>query len=322
MELEFIENSKRDLWNDFILENKASFLQSFEWGEFQKGLSKNVWRILVKKEGKISLAAQVIEEKMKFKSYFYIPYGPVFPSDGKDEASLDLLLEELKSLAKKKGVIFLRIEPVFNLPITSFILKPATKRTQPEKTLLVDLDREEEDILKSFEKRTRYNIKLAQRKDIRISLSDHYSSDFYRLLGKTKERQEFRSFPESHYRKLMDLNGRDLKTRIFLIKYKNKPVVATLAVFFGDTATTLHSGFNYSYRDLKAPYLIRWGIMQEAKRMGLKWCDFWGINEKKWPGVTKMKKSFNGMEVEYGEGKEMVFSRPWYFLYNMVRIIL
>jgi hypothetical protein len=26
--------------------------------------------------------------------------------------------------------------------------------------------------------------------------------------------------------------------------------------------------------------------------------------------------------VEYGEGKEMVFSRPWYFLYNMVRIIL
>jgi len=47
MEIEFIKNSKKDYWNEFILKNKGSFLQSFEWGQFQENLSKNVWRIVV-----------------------------------------------------------------------------------------------------------------------------------------------------------------------------------------------------------------------------------------------------------------------------------
>jgi lipid II:glycine glycyltransferase (peptidoglycan interpeptide bridge formation enzyme) len=84
----------------------------------------------------------------------------------------------------------------------------------------------------------------------------------------------------------------------------------------------LHTGFDYRYRALKAPYLVRWSIIQEGKKLGKKWCDFWGIDEKKWPGVTRLKRSFNGTEVEYGVGKEMVFSPAWYFLYNIVRIIL
>jgi lipid II:glycine glycyltransferase (peptidoglycan interpeptide bridge formation enzyme) len=320
MELEFIESSKRDSWNDFILGNKGSFLQSFEWGDFQKSLSKKVWRIWVRKDESVKLAAQVILEKMKFKSYLYIPYGPVFSE--KDASVLELLLEELKSLARKNGAIFLRIEPTSELPKTRFSLKSATGRLQPQRTLLIDLDREEEDILKSFEKRTRYNIKLAQRKGIHIKLFDDYFDDFYKLLGKTKERQEFRTFPESHYKKLMGVKGNDLKIRIFLIEYNGKPVVATLAVFFGDRVTTLHTGFDYLYRSLKAPYLIKWSIMQEAKELGLKWCDFWGVDEKKFPGVTKVKESFNGTKVDYGEGKEMVFSWLWYSLYNVFRIIL
>jgi lipid II:glycine glycyltransferase (peptidoglycan interpeptide bridge formation enzyme) len=295
-------------------------LQSFEWGEFQEGFSKKVWRVAVLKENKIVLAVQVIKEKMKFKSYFYIPYGPVL-ADKNDSALLDLLLDSLKDLAKKEEAVFLRIEPAFPLPQTKVLLRSASKRLQPQRTLLLDLERGEEEILQSFDKRTRYNIKLAQKKGVQVRVLENYTKDFYKLLSKTKERQEFRSYPEAHYERLMSLNG-DLKPRIFLAELDGEAIVATLAIFFGNTVTTLHTGFDYCHRALKAPYLVRWSIMQEGKRLGKKWCDFWGIDEKKWPGVTRLKRSFNGIEVECGEGKEMVFSPAWYLLYNIVREIL
>jgi len=257
---------------------------------------------------------------MKFKSYFYIPYGPVFSSEAKAD-SLEFLLKEIKEIADKEKAIFLRIEPVVDLPKTS-LLKDSTKRLQPEKTMFVDLTKGEEELLQSFEKRTRYNIKLAEKKGVKINILDNYSKDFYRLLGKTKERQEFNSYSESYYKKLLEIEGKDFKTKIFLAKLGEEPVVATLALFFGDTVTTLHTGFDYSHRALKAPYFVRWSIILEGKKLGKKECDFWGIDDKKWPGVTHLKRSFNGKEIKYGKGKEMIFNSGWYFLYNILRRIL
>jgi len=321
MEIEFIKNSEKDYWNKFIIKNKGSFLQSFEWGEFQENLSKKVWRILVKRREEIILAAQVIEERMKFKSYFYIPYGPIFSSGDKTN-SLEFLLKEIKSLAEKEGAVFLRIEPVVDLPKTNISLKDSTKRLQPQKTMLVDSNKGEEELIQSFEKRTRYNIKLAEKKGVKINILNNYSKNFYNLLNKTKERQEFKSYPEAYYEKLLKIEGKDFQTKIVLAEFEGKPIVATLALFFGDKVTTLHTGFDYRYRALKAPYLVRWSIILEGKRLGKKECDFWGIDDKKWPGVTHLKRSFNGKEIEYGKGKEMVVNSGWYFLYNILRIIL
>ncbi|MFH1509835.1 MAG: peptidoglycan bridge formation glycyltransferase FemA/FemB family protein [Candidatus Nealsonbacteria bacterium] len=321
MEIEFIENSKKDYWNKFILENKGNFLQSFEWGEFQENLSKKVWRILVKRGEKIVLATQVIEEKMKFKRYFYIPYGPIFSSEA-DAESLEFLLKEIKKIAAKEGAVFLRIEPIVDLPKTNISLKDSTKRLQPEKTMLVDLSRGEEELLQAFEKRTRYNIKLAEKKGVKINILNNYSKEFYSLLSKTKERQEFKSYSESYYEKLLNIEGNDFQTKIFLAEFEGKPIVATLALFFGDKVTTLHTGFNYDYRAIKAPYFVRWSIILEGKKLGKKECDFWGIDDKKWPGVTHLKRSFNGKEIKYGKGKEMIFNSGWYFLYNILRRIL
>ncbi len=257
---------------------------------------------------------------MKFKSYFYIPYGPIFYSGVKTD-SLEFLLKEIKKLAKKEGAVFLRIEPVADLPKTDISLKNSTKRLQPEKTMLVDLNKGEEELIQAFEKRTRYNIRLAEKKEVKINISDSYSKDFYSLLGKTKERQEFKSYPESYYKKLLETKGNDFQTKIVMAEFEGKPIVATLALFFGDKVTTLHTGFDYRYRALKAPYLVRWSIILEGKRLGKKECDFWGIDDKKWPGVTHLKRSFKGKEIEYGKGKEMVFNHSWYFLYNIFRML-
>ena len=38
--LEINEKVEKNKWNEFIINNKGSFLQSFEWGEFQNVLGE------------------------------------------------------------------------------------------------------------------------------------------------------------------------------------------------------------------------------------------------------------------------------------------
>lgn len=326
MDLNFIKEDMAEEWDDFVIRNEGNFLQSFEWGNLQETILKKVFRLEVKSLGQVLLQAQVIKEKILFKNYFYIPYGPVFGLRNSLEdnfQSLKLFLKEVKKLAKKEKAVFLRVEPIFPLPdFGEFNFQDAPKRIQPKKTLILNLEKSEGDLLKSFKKRTRYNIKLAEKRGVLVDIKDDYSDDFYKLLKKTKERQEFRSYPEEYYKELLKIKGERLAARLFLAKFEKRPVAATLTVSFGERITTLHSGFDYQYRELKAPYLLRWRIAQQAKKDGLEECDFWGINEEKWPGVTRLKKSFRGRELEYGSGKDIIFDDGWYRAYKVMRKIL
>jgi lipid II:glycine glycyltransferase (peptidoglycan interpeptide bridge formation enzyme) len=65
-----------------------------------------------------------------------------------------------------------------------------------------------------------------------------------------------------------------------------------------------------------APFLLQWGAVLKAKERGMKWYDFWGIDEKKWSGVTRFKKRFGGKEVSYPPASDLVLSKFWYKIYK------
>ncbi len=326
MELNFIKEEEEGNWDKFLIENKGSFLQSFEWGNFQEQFSKKVWRAKVTEGKKILLQAQIIKNKVFLKYYFYIPYGPTFnPNNSLEEnfKALKYFLEKIQGLAKEEGVIFLRIEPVSPLSeIPEFDFQDSIKRVQPQKTLILGIDKPEKELLMSFRKRTRYNIKLAGEKGVKVKILDRYSDVFYELLKKTKERQAFHSYPEDYYKKLLEIQGNCLKTELLLAEYEGKIIVASVIIFFGERVTSLHTGFDYKYRALKAPYFLRWKTILEGKKRDCREFDMWGIDEKKWPGVTYLKKSFGGWEFEYGPGKEIVFNDKWCKAYRILRKIL
>jgi len=110
-----------------------------------------------------------------------------------------------------------------------------------------------------------------------------------------------------------------LSAEIFLAKYKNKIIAANLLVFFGKRATYLHGGADYKYRKVMAPHLLQWTQIQEAKKRGYDEYDFWGIDEKNWPGLTRFKKSFQGEEFEYPQGKDFLLRDFWYKLYRLIK---
>ncbi|MFA6190095.1 MAG: peptidoglycan bridge formation glycyltransferase FemA/FemB family protein [Candidatus Staskawiczbacteria bacterium] len=317
-------NEKKE-WDDFVLQNNGNFLQSFDWGEFQKKSDVNIFRIRIIEKEETLLQVQVFKESSFSKNYFYIPFGPIFIKnidDSEKKSAVDTLIKKIQKLAKKEKCIFLRIEPLVSLgSISQYKNNISLRRIQPQKTLLIDLKKTEEELLKEFSSTTRHNIIRARKSGVKIKELNEYSADFYKLLGKTKDRQDFGVYSEDHYKNLFDIKSNVVKFKLFLAQYDSKIINATIVLIFNNRAVTLHSGSDYNYRNVKGTNLLKWEIISSSKKDGLEEIDMWGIDEKKWPNLTAFKKGFGGTELEYPHGVDIVFQSFWYNIYKITRVI-
>jgi len=262
--IQFKENQK-EIWNKFIAENcSESFLQSWEWGEFQKNIDRKIFRIGViedfrdfkhtpsasqptpLKRGMNNIASQstlsqfnllavalIIKHDLPFgRSYFYCPRGPVVgKSKAKSQKSkiLDLLFDEIKKIAKKEKSLFLKIDPAIKMNHKSQIinhkysnnLKKCSKEIQPRNTLILDITKSEEELLKEMKQKTRYNIRLAGKKKLRITNLAYRQAgyelrmdnkkdfkekfeEFWELVEETSKRDKFASHNKNYYWKMLE----------------------------------------------------------------------------------------------------------------------
>lgn len=292
-----------------------SFLQSQEWADFQKSLGRKVWQIN---------NILVIKYNLPLgKSYLYSPRC------GGDFLSA---LEKIKEIGKKENSIFFKIEPIENINLKNF---KKSHDLQPKKTLVLDIKKSEQELLNKMHKKARYNINLALKKGLKIQSSRPKAEDprrktsgpkskvqnfekFWEMLQDTAKRGRFKIHPEEHYEKMLKISGMEL----FVAEYQNKIIAANIVLFYGKRAIYLHGASDYEYRNLMAPYLLQWHQILEAKKQGRNEYDFWGIDEKKWPGVTRFKKGFSGKEIFYPGAYDLVFQPLWYRIYKIARRIL
>ncbi|MEA2092534.1 MAG: peptidoglycan bridge formation glycyltransferase FemA/FemB family protein [Patescibacteria group bacterium] len=298
--------SKKE-WNNFLKERKGSFLQSVEWGDFKKKYQK-VERIQLKENDKIKGVCQFFKEKNKLGEYFYIPFGPV--SD--DKKTNELLLKEVLKIAKKDKMVFVKIEPQKDI---DFGLK-SYHRIQPKKTAILNIEKNPDLLLKKFRKSTRYNIKQAIKKEVVVEKGETVQ-DFFEILQKTKERQGFSTYSKDYFQELVEKNNSD----VFLAKHKGKVIAGSIVLYFGKVATYLHSAFDFRYQNMNGTALIVFESIKQSKENGCKYYDFWGLDEKKYLGVTKFKKGFKGEEVIYGNTKDIPLRKGRYFIYHLASII-
>lgn len=97
------------------------------------------------------------------------------------------------------------------------------------------------------------------------------------------------------------------------------PIAGALTLTYGDTAYYLHGAMDREYRNLMAPHFMHWEIMKLYKHEGFGYYDFWGIDARKWPGVTRFKLGFGGREIEYPGSFDLPISKFWYVVYTMAR---
>ncbi|MDD4271452.1 MAG: peptidoglycan bridge formation glycyltransferase FemA/FemB family protein [Patescibacteria group bacterium] len=358
--MKIIKITDKKQLNDFVAGNEhAQFLQSWEWGEFQREVSGFIWRIgVLEDDGQLLASAKLVKKQLPMgRSYFYCGRGPILKSRGlevsnpvarlagvltkqpensperlaeKREEIINLLFNEIKKIAAEEGIMFLRFEPTWE-SLSGHIFSEAeiirhlidwqltkTIDVQPSQTLVLDLTKSEEEILQAMHQKTRYNIRLAEKKSVKIvEAGAERFEEFWQLLASTGDRDNFNLHGRSYYQAMIKMDNSFVK--LLFAEYQGKTLAGNLVVFFGDTATYIHGGSSNDNREAMAPYAMQWQTIKLAKQLGYKYYDFHGIDEVKWPGVTRFKMGFNGQAVKYPGTFDLVFDPGWYNIYKMVR---
>lgn len=270
----------------------GKFLQSPEWQKFQESLGRKTWRV----DGALVVKMHFISSVY----FLYSPKGPLFEIN-------ENFLKKITEIAKKENAFFYRIEPPTTPPKTF----QQFRDKEPKCTLITDISKPEDELLAEMHEKTRYNIRLAEKKGLRIA-NDGFD-DFYNLLQKTSSRQDIKLHSKEYYKKLAGFN------EIFVAYHENIPVACAMVNFYEDTATYLHGGSDEKYKNLMAPNLLHWEIIKTAKSRGARFYDWWGIDEKKWPGITRFKRGFGGAEICAPGTFDFPINKFLYNLYKLLR---
>lgn len=322
MKIETAENQEE--WDNW-LQNKSEydpFGQSWEWGDLLIREGVEVERLEIIEEDKKIAQAQVIYTKLPFGwKYVFCPKGPVI-----SQPNLELeIYEALSHYFKEEKCIFFRFEPAhIQLPLSNI---RRTIDINPPATLILDLKKSELELMNGMHQKTRYNIHLAEKKDIKIIDKKDFDL-FWDLMKKTGARDNFKLHGKAHYRQVF---ASPLSYQL-TTTYENKVVACAVFIGFGNTFTYLYGASDYEFRNLMAPYLLQWKAVQAAKSRGYRYYDFFGVAPKtkdsndyeydrkhQYAGVTRFKLGFGGFSYQTAGTYDLIMDKGTYGIYQFLR---
>lgn len=322
MQIRVVEN--RGQWGQ-----NMPFSQSWEWGEILISEGKKVERLEVEENGVVLARAQVVYTRLPFDwQYAFCPKGPIFCHSEQSEESLNETFKTLAEYLKSKNCVFFRVE---SEQIPDKAIK--TIDITPRATSILDLGKSEGELLANMHQKTRYNINLAAKKDLKV-VSEKNSEIFIKLEKDTAKRDNFKIHPEEHYKKVINSEFAHQLTAFC----ENTPVASAVFAGFGDTFTYLYGASDYSHRELMAPYLLQWEGIKMGKRLGYKFYDFFGIapiinpspirggvgggvydTHHQYAGVTRFKAGFGGAVSEAPGTFDLIIDKKKYRIYGWLR---
>lgn len=306
--------------NSLIDPEDISFLQSFQWAEIQEKCGeKIILKSLEINDKKIGFFLAIEKKIWNSNKYWYLPRGPIF-FDKNQSFWSDFFLS-LKEEMKNKKLKFIRLEPVNNnfldyYSTTNDLIK--TTDIQPSKTSFLNLELSEDDLLKKMAQKTRYNVRLAKKKGLKfLELGPNGYEEFWKLIATTSKRDNFFIHSKKYYQNLIEYNNSFIK--LLAASFQGDILAIGIFSFFGSTVSYLHGASSNSYRNLMSPYLLHWELIKQAKKDGFKYYDFYGVDEKKWPGVSRFKNGFNGQSFCFPGTFDYVINKRFYLMYKFFR---
>ena len=309
------------------MENQE-FLQSKEWANFQKAYGRKTYSFELKKSH-----VNIIEHKLPLAGkYFYLLRGPLIDKD-----EIVAFKDEIIKLAKEQGIGWIRVEPkrlemlVELQEIFERKVVQAPHNMQPQEVFMIDITKSEEQLLAEMKSKTRYNLRLAEKKGVEIIggngtlREENYIREFVRLTEVMAKRNGIQAHPERYYRKMLEIVPSDI-LKIYVAKYEEKVIAANLVGFYGGVATYMHGASDDEYRNVMAPYLLQWRQIQDAKLAGCTQYDFGGVKTKtdeknNWQGITNFKLGFSpkSQSTIYPGCYDIVFDQKRYWIYRILQ---
>lgn len=333
MKIRSAADSDQQRWDSFVFaQEQASFLQSWQWGEIQREMGVSLWRLVGENEASLELAVLVLKRPLPFgRCWLYIPRGPIV-SDGlfSDEV-WQAFQNKVEELALAEGAIFVRCDPAvgdtWQRVLTRRKWQASERQVQPQHTLVLDLTLPQEELLADMHPKTRYNIRLAERKNVivRFSSDEKDLEAFLELSQGITERTGFHYHPPEYYRAMVRVLGASGMLEIGVAEHQGEALAAHLIVSAGEVATYTHGASAPRKRQVMAPYLLHWEAIARAQARGLKKFDLFGVAPKSagpdhpWAGITRFKLGFGGKRQDYIGAYDLVLEPGMYAAFNFAR---
>ena len=310
-------------WKQFLTaHSNAHLLQTGEWGELKSAFG---WRPVRIVSGEAGVQVLFRELPLGF-TIGYIPKAnPGEP-----------LWDEIDSVCKQNRAIFLKLEPDLwesdqlnhDIPITDYQLINSPHNIQPPRTIIIDISGSEEQILARMKQKTRYNIRLAEKKGVTVQPWDELDS-FHRMMLHTGGRDGFGVHSLEYYRLAYDLLHSEGMCEILVAEYEGKPLAALFVARHGKRAYYLYGASTDEERNRMPAYLLQWEAMKWAKVRGCAEYDLWGVPDEDeatleakfekrqdglW-GVYRFKRGFGGELKRAAQAMDRVYNPLLYWAY-------
>lgn len=336
MSLDFEESELKEFLQ---IHPKTNFMQSPEWARV-KTEWKNEMLVVKDKDGKIKGTMSLLLRKVPVINR-YIMYAPRgFVCDIHDKETLRELTEKAKEIAKKYKAFIFRLDPdvlqsdgEFKSIITELgyktknNIKNINQVIQPKYVFRLDVqNKTEEELLQSFESKTRYNIRLATRKGVTIREGKREDLPiFYNIMKTTGSRDDFFIRPLEYFEKIYDEMGPN-HVKLFIAEYEGEAIAAVLPILYGNKVWYLYGGSSNVHRNLMPNYLLQWEMIKWALANKCDWYDFRGVsgfkneNDPQY-GVYKFKKGFNPVFMEFIDEMYIVYNPIVNTMFNISKSI-
>lgn len=312
------------------------FTQAGFYGDWQKKLGRAVKRFLISCNGETVGYFQIVKYPLLLgRSYFYIPYGPV-TKDFSDDF-LIYIRQELKRIAKTENAVFVRLDFTPFVPgstLSRFFTKSLlctyhSAYFQPRAEWFLALKKPEEKIFSEMDKKTRYSIQLADKREVVVDIItedfEKYFEDFYELMLGTAERNKFGLHEKDYYKNVFQSLSK-ANSYLAIARYGDKVLAMDMVIVFEKIASYVFGGSSDEERGRLPTYLVQWKAICYAKQLGCDYFNFGGIATgnkiyKGWEGLTAFKKKFGGQKIVHSDFFDIVVNPFWYWLYNFRKLI-
>jgi lipid II:glycine glycyltransferase (peptidoglycan interpeptide bridge formation enzyme) len=278
-------------------------------------------------------------------SILYSPKGPLL--DWSNESLRNHVLNDLQDFAKKDGAIFLKMDPDVLLGTgvphgeDDFIenggqvLVSELKRRgwgyssdqiQFKNTVMIDLGPSEEELLARMKQKTRYNIRLAEKKGVILRVGMH--EDFgllYKMYAETSVRDGFVIRDEGYYQTVWKIfmDSHEPACEPLIAEVNGEPVAAIFVFFFAGRAYYVYGMSRNAHREKMPTHLLQWEAIKRAKAKGCNVYDLWGApdvfdeSDSMW-GVYRFKEGLGGKVARTLGAWDFAPNPFWYKLYSEI----
>lgn len=267
-------------------------------------------------------------------SIAYVPYGPELePHDEFQGVFLEELSECLRSFLPKNCFMirydlcwesFWKNDSSFVDNQNNIIAEPSIKSQEirfnfntinwnlhksetnilPSNTLYLDLQPDLTKILERMKPKTRYNIKLSQKKGVNVRIADLDDLHiWYNLYTETANRNGLLLNDIKYFKAILTAKADKTKSPAdvyyLIAEVDNKPLAAMFLIITGNRSSYLYGASSSFNRNYMATYALQWFAIKLSKEKGCKEYDMFGIspnNDESHPlhGLYKFKIGFGG----------------------------